>query len=174
MGRRIHKSLKYEANRVISVQSQLKWLSDTLYLLDDMFGKLRRNEICYTYGCGIEFTDLSKSEYRQVQEALQHSNPLKKEISSWGVTFSDNKYFTGFYDNEEKPINIAVSYKFGLPETCQIETITTWQEMDEEKVKVEDGKVLQQFTETKVSCGEPAMMKAIFSKGGKETVNADA
>ena len=173
MGRRIHKSLSYEQNRVVSVTHQLKWLSKILYLCDSMWGKTRRNEVCYTYGCGIEFSDLTKEEYADIRNKLNHKQSLKKEISSWGVTFSDIKYHTGYFDNEDKPINIAVSYKFGLPESCKVEIISTWEEMDKDKVKIKDGKVLQQFTETKVSCGEPAMMKAVFDKD-KGGVNADA
>ena len=135
-------------------------------------GKSRRNEIVNTYGCGIEFKGLREKEYKSIRQELNHDlGNLSKEINTWGVTFIDRKYKTGFFDTEDKEVEISVEYKWGLPSTCEIVSTDEWVEMDEDKVKVDtSGKVFQHEVKTVIDCDEKVMMKAVFEERNKHAV----
>ena len=87
-------------------------------------------------------------------------NQLKKYITEYSVTFS-TRHKIGQITNGNA-VELNIEFKFGLPETCEIELKEEWLELDPADVQITDGKFMQKTIKKEVKCNEPAMMKAIF------------
>ena len=85
---------------------------------------------------------------------------MEKNISEYSVTFS-TRHLLGKVSNGDS-VELHIEFKFGLPDSCEIELKEEWLELDPADISITDGKFMQKTIKKEVKCNEPAMMKAIF------------
>lgn len=157
-----HRNLDYESRDRQKLNLVVPFLSNKLYKLDKAIGKGRVDDCVWTYTVGITFRDLTEDEFAKCKKVFQVTT-LDKDISEYGVKFHTNKYDTGL-KVQGKPITLSLEFRWDLPDTCEIEYVDEWKEVDAQDIKIENDVFLRKETHTKVNCNESTMMKAIFKK----------
>ena len=89
----IHPSLGFEERRVKEAQIQLEFVNKVIWNCQGELGADFVRKQIWTYGCGIEFKELSKSEFSLVKDIvnrhLEETLPdLKKESNQYNLQLS--------------------------------------------------------------------------------------
>lgn len=165
MARNIHRYLDYEKKEVDVAIAQLKLVSDIFYLLSENGIDLGG---VWTWGSGMSFNDLSKSEYEKVKGLLPDVARYDKESDKWGLSLIGQiRGDDVVRRNKEKtryPVYVTIKFQWDVPDTCEVKTIEVTEPIgDKNKFHVgEDGQMYQTKLETKVECSKP-ILESVFS-----------
>ena len=158
-----HRLLSYEKKEAEKLNLVMTYLTDKLNTLDNILGREVVDTISWSWSSGIVFRDCTEDQMQTIKDVFV-LNELKKEITEYSVTLS-TRHVIGQTSNKDS-VELNIEFKFGLPDSCEIELKEEWNELDPADIHIEDGKFLQKTIVKEVKCNEPAMMKAIF-QGGK-------
>ena len=161
VGRNHHKMLSWEKRRIVERTYQINVLSDALYKLQKVFGKERLYKIAYTWGSGITFTGVTRKELSTIKLLLPKMSKLTKSSNEYGLTMKGT-----FAEKEIKDykVTLTVDFKWGLPDTCEIEYKDVIKDANPEHYFVENGVIKHKTKESVVNCDKP-LMEAVFSAG---------
>ena len=154
-----HRLLSYEKNKAEELNLVISYMTDKLNILDGLLGKDVVDKISWSWSSGINFKDCTEEQMQTIKDVFD-IDKLGKDISEYSVTLSTRNKI-GKISNGDS-VSVGIEFTFGLPETCEIELIEEWNELDPQDVRIEDGKFKQKTVRKEVKCNEPAMMKAIF------------
>ena len=160
IGRNHHKMLSWESNRIIERNYQIETLSDILYNIQEEIGLKRLQKVCYTWGSGVSFSNLTKDEFTTIKSFLPELSILTKTSNQYGLnlkgTFAKGRV-------KKQDVHIMVEFKWGLPEDCKIEYKEVVKDADPEFYFIDkSGKIKHKSTETIVNCKEP-LLESVFS-----------
>jgi len=154
-----HRLLSYEKKEAEKLNLVMAYLTDKLNTLDNILGREVVDTISWSWSSGISFRDCTEDQMQTIKDVF-NLNELKKDISEYSVTFS-TRHLIGKVSNGDS-VELNIEFKFGLPDTCEIQLKEEWLELDPADVQITDGKFMQKTIKKEVKCNEPAMMKAIF------------
>lgn len=154
-----HRLLSYEKKEAEKLNLVMTYLTDKLTTLDNILGKEVVDTISWSWSSGISFRDCTENQMQTIKDVF-NLNELEKNISEYSVTFS-TRHLLGKVSNGDS-VELHIEFKFGLPDSCEIELKEEWLELDPADISITDGKFMQKTIKKEVKCNEPAMMKAIF------------
>ena len=174
----IHPSLDFEQRRVQEAQIQLDFVNKVIWNCQGELGADFVRKQIWTYGCGIEFKELSKSEFSLIKDIInRHSDEtlpdMKKESNQYSLQLSaqvivgsvlQKDDWTG--DEEKmKPVDTTISFKWGIPDTCEIVESTTKEAVrDSSAYTIDDnGQIYKSVTTKTVKCNKP-LLEAVFTQ----------
>tara|TARA_Y100000401_G_scaffold64188_1_gene51034 strand:- start:4513 stop:5001 length:489 start_codon:yes stop_codon:yes gene_type:complete len=158
-----HRLLTYEKGKAEELNLIISYLTDKLNTLDDLLGNDIVDKISWSWASGIVFNDCTEDQMQTIKDVFV-LNELTKDISEYSVTLS-TQHIIGKTSNDNS-VKLNIEFKFGLPDSCEIQLKEEWNELDPADIQITDGKFMQKTIKKEVKCNEPAMMKAIF-QGGK-------
>ena len=165
MARNIHKILDYEKKEVDTAMTQLRLVSDICYMLSENGIDLGN---VWTWGSGMSFNDLSKSEYEKVKGLIPELGRFDKESDRWGLSLigqiRGNDVVRRDKDRTRYPVYVTIKFQWDVPDTWEVKTVETIKKIgkaDEFKVG-EDGQMYQTVLETKVECSKP-ILESVFN-----------
>lgn len=160
MARKIHKNLSYEKKELAHAKYHLGILSGICYDIEKQFGKNFLDEQVWTYGMGITFKDTNQEQYKTIKSILPRLGKMDKESSKRGIVISGTcaeKQVAG------QLTNLAVNFKWDVPDTCEIVTNVIKREASPEEYHIDDDGTIYHIThETKVNCTEP-VLESVFA-----------
>ncbi len=161
MARKIHKSLEYEKKELAHAKYMLGVLSDVLYDIDKELGSSFIENQVWSYGCGITFKDTDQEQYAFIKSILPRLSQLDKESSKYGIClkgkFSDD-VIAG------KPVDLVVSFKWDVPDTCEIVTKVIKEKVGTDYYVDENGDIFHNKTEVEVNCTQPVLESVFQNK----------
>lgn len=178
----VHPKLYFEERRVKESQMQLDWLNDLFNDCQELFGDEWIDDHLYTYGCGIEFRELDKQDYQNVKEMVSKRvegglGELQKESSTYAVKFSRQSvigrieaYDKYAFEQKMKPVDMTVTFKWGVPDTCEIVETAQQEDITDEIVESE-GRVYRQTIRKELKCNKP-LLEAVFDNQKSEQPDA--
>ena len=177
----LHSSLDFENRRVQTAQMQMDFVNNVIWACDEKFGSEFVRDKIYTYGCGIEFKELTESEYRKVKVLVQEFcikkvGKYKKESNKWGLQISafgiigeiPKQDWDG--KTELKEIDCTICFKWGLPDTCELIEVSKTEEVRDPVYTDKNGRTFREVTSTEVKCSKP-ILEAVFAQQKDEPVN---
>ena len=183
----VHKRLGFEHRRVQEAEVQLDFLNKVYHELDNLYGADFVYENVSSYGCGIEFKELDKTQYNAVKEILKDHvteglDSLKKDSNHYSIKMRNTciigtidrveHYADGTSETFPKRVDMTVTFKWGIPDTCEIVNTEVREEIDQASLDFDDdGKVYAVKIEKSLKCNKP-LLEAVFDQ--KETVSANA
>tara|TARA_R100000458_G_scaffold55570_1_gene59642 strand:- start:374 stop:877 length:504 start_codon:yes stop_codon:yes gene_type:complete len=161
MARKIHKSLEYEKKEIAHAKYQMGVLSDVLYDLEMTISPEFVEQKVWTYGSGITFKDTDQEEYTLCKNILPRLSQLDKESSKHGIVLSGS-----FAESKVsgKQVAVRVSFKWDVPDSCELITKTTTEEVGSDYYVNDDGVIMHKRTETIVNCTKPVLESVFRSK----------
>tara|TARA_R100000231_G_scaffold59312_1_gene48751 strand:- start:963 stop:1463 length:501 start_codon:yes stop_codon:yes gene_type:complete len=154
-----HRLLSYEKSKAEELNIVLSYLTGKLNTLDNLLGNDVVDKISWSWQSGIVFRDCTEDQMQTIKDVF-NLNEFKKEITEYSVTLS-TKHIIGQTTNKDS-VELNIEFKFGLPDSCEVELKEEWLELDPADITITNGKFMQKTIKKEVKCNEPAMMKAIF------------
>lgn len=172
---KIHPSLGFEQRRVQEAQLQLDYVNEVIWSCQGELGAEFVRKQIWTYGCGIEFKELSKVEFSLVKELVaKHSRDklpdFKKESNQYGLQLSAHVIIGHVLKidedgtEEEKDVDTTISFKWGIPDTCEIVEETKKEAVRDSSAYTidDDGQIYKSVTTKTLKCNKP-LLEAVFT-----------
>lgn len=190
----LHPTLQYEKKRVDEAEVQFNFINELVWRCDKKFGEEWIRKSIWSYGSGIEFKELSEENYLWVKRTLtkmvenetgdSRLGDFKKESNARTLELSKSigigyiLYADGPTESQAF-VNIAVSFNWGLPDTCEVTYKTetklvkegSFQEKryDGFRKDERDGKLYHTETTEVVKCNKP-ILQAVFENKAQSNV----
>tara|TARA_R110002051_G_scaffold88750_2_gene156470 strand:+ start:8106 stop:8642 length:537 start_codon:yes stop_codon:yes gene_type:complete len=169
MARHIHKALYYEKEQIQRAKHRINALNTIVWEMHHEFGEDFVKNNLWTYGMGIRFKNTTKAEFNKIKTMLDGLSVLNKKSSQFqleleGILPTGFISYQGEYgDIHTKEMELEISFKWGIPDSCEIKDVETVTLASGDFFTGDDGEIYHRKTDKVVECTQP-LLESVFSK----------